>query len=417
MLYGPACVRLNNDRPCVEMTVEKATRPLTSDFDVLELTYSARPQASGARVVGIGGHQNRVRVRVQSAAGEFRSGPDWDYQFAPIAAGQPIRLQLTPMKAAFSASTPAEEQFMILPLTHFRAELPHDRSVIEGHPLCSDPENSSRFVAFTIEGRVGFIQEFQGVGPARSDDNAGITAVAVIPLTDHSMIDPWGWFLNIFLRLLSFAIGCDVVCRWIETRDSEGRLVQRIHLPIGDERAPARGHAAISKAVHWRDGSFLTAALAAPEVREPFFSIALRHCIRAAQAGMTLDDELSHLMRGFESLCLRFETNKQDLLKSLDSNLKGQITAVLAQAAGQIRSLAGIPAADRTIVSRLAERTRSAAQADRSFGLSVQMLVEKLGLRDHEVLAPFYQAHPGPGDRDWVQTLAYFRGALSRRIP
>lgn len=62
-------------------------------------------------------------------------------------------------------------------------------------------------------------------------------------------------------------------------------------------------------------------------------------------------------------------------------------------------------------MSRIAERTRSAHLTDRSFGLAVEGLARHFGLRDSEVLAPYYAGHSKRGGT-WVGALSYYRGAV-----
>jgi hypothetical protein len=205
-----------------------------------------------------------------------------------------------------------------------------------------------------------------------------------------------------------------VISQGIWSRDENGRLVRRLHIAVGNLHHRTDGYGAIEKAFHWSGGEYLTTALASPQVKEPFFSIALRHCIRAGLPGLSLDDQLDHLVRALECLCARYGFSKQDLTDGFDAQLTKSIGTVLNDARAEISRLAATVAEPgrRTQVSRIAARTRSAAQKDQSFGLAVEKLVHHFGLLDTEVLAPYYATHPGPEGRDWVETLSYCRGAV-----
>ena len=228
------------------------------------------------------------------------------------------------------------------------------------------------------------------------------------------MIDPRGWFPTTFLRLLELAVGSEVGVPWIEMRDADGRLARRLHFAFGHPHHLTDGYGAMRKVFHWSGGEYLTAALASPEAREPFFSIALRHCIRAGLPGLTLDDQLDHLVRALECLCGQYGFSRQDLLDGLDSEIKETIGTVLNNARAEISTLAStLPEPGlRSQVSRIAERAQSAAQTDRKFGLAVESLASHFGLLDSEVLGPYYARHPGRGGGDWVGTLSYYRGAV-----
>jgi len=265
---------------------------------------------------------------------------------------------------------------------------------------------------------LAFIQQLPGVG----EGNEGIkpwsgetvlTAVAVVPIADSAIIDFRGWFLNVFVRLIDFATGSVVGTPWIEVRDENGRLLRRLHLAINQSKRSIDGYAAIRDAIHWQNGEFLTNALSSPEAREPFFSIALRHCCRAGVKGLSIEDQLAHIVRALECLCSRYGFSKQDLTGGLAPELNNAIRGVLDGARAEIRKLAStVGGPDRDQIERIAERARSAAQTDRSFGLAVKSLLSNFALLDCEVLEPYFKTNPGPGGRGWVESLSYYRGAI-----
>ena len=227
------------------------------------------------------------------------------------------------------------------------------------------------------------------------------------------MTDPWGWFISLFMRLLDLASGCSVVCPWIETRNERAQLARRTHIRIGDGRQYVGGYSAIKLACHWSNGDFLTAALCSPEAREPFFLIALRHCVRAGAPSLTLDDQLAHLVRALECLCRRFGFSQQDLREGLSSELKTEINGALKKASQVIKGSAGaVPSARRAQIARIAARVYSATEIDRSFGLAVECLARQFGLLDPDMLLSHYDAHPGPNGRNWIDLLSYYRGAV-----
>jgi hypothetical protein len=228
------------------------------------------------------------------------------------------------------------------------------------------------------------------------------------------MIDPWGWFLTTFLRLLELAAGSQIGVPWMEVRDENGRLARRLHFAAGDSKFTTDGYSAMRKAFHWSGGRYLTTALSSPKAREPFFSIALRHCIRAGMSGLSLDDQLDHLVRALECLCTRYGFTKQDLKDGFDPELRKSIGTVLNDARAAIGRLANTVAepSRRARVLRIGNRTWSADQRDQDFGLAVESLVRHFDLLDSEVLGPYYARHPGPEGRDWVRSLSYYRGAV-----
>ncbi len=419
-LRGPASVRPGeNGQPVVEMSVEQSAPQIETDFDLMEVEYGSRPLPGGGRAVSVGGKQNRAQVTIRSNGGVFRSTPDWNYCFSNVTPGHTLTFRLRPTKSEFVSATTAQERFLLMPLTDFTSDLPYCPATILGHyGLENTGQPTLRGVGFQIGGQPGFIEQITGAdtdtaGIKAWTGDARLTAIAVVPIIDPTMVDPWGWFLNVFLRLLELATGNEVGCPWFETRDECSELVRRIHIRAGAAQPTGGGYGAVTKAIHWSNGDYLAAALSAAEAREPFFSIALRHCIRAGFPGLTLDDQLAHLVRAMECLCARYGFGKQDLTIGLDSGLRDQIDGVLKNAQSRVQAFANtVPDPGRTSTLRIAERVRSAAQVDKSFGLAVKSLADHFGFLDFEVLRPFYAAHPGPGGRDWVQSLSYYRGGV-----
>jgi hypothetical protein len=421
--HGPASVRPDeNGRPIVEITVEHSNPAIQTQFDLLVVEFGSQPVPGVGVVTAFGGgRQNSVRTTVRGEKGVFQSGPDWKYSFS-WPSGKPLTLRIKPIKSEFAVADSAPEAFLVLPLSNFLPEFPTQSSAIGDHALnlyAGSDSHSGRCIPFKLYGQSAFIQQLLGTG----GQNEGIktwggeiilTAVAVLPMMDPAIIDPWGWFLTIFLRLLELATGNEVGMPWIEMRDENGGLARRLHIAVGHLHHLTGGYGAIQEAFHWSGGEYLTAALSSPQAREPFFSIALRHCIRAGLPGLSLDDQLDHLVRALECLCARYGFSQQDLMDGFDSKLKTTIAAVLKNARTEISKLASTVAGPghRTQILRIAARAQSAAQTDLSFGLAVESLVRHFGLLDSEVLEPYYAGNPTLKGSNWVGALSYYRGAV-----
>ena len=420
--YGPASVRPDeNGQPIVEITVERSSPPAETDFELLEIKFGSRPVPGGGRCVSFGGgSQNRASVTVRSEGGVFHGEPDWCYSFAERTPGQPLILRIRPTKSEYTVAPSEREKFLVLPLWNFVSEFPAHSQILERHPLrlLERDSSSAQCIPFQLDGTLAFIQQLpavekSGPGMTLGSCKAQLTAVAVAPFSDSAMIDPWGWYLNVFLTLLDFATGTKVGTPWIELRDGGGKLVRRLHFAVGRPESLVDGYGAIRNALHWGNGEFLTDALSSAEAREPFFLIAVRHCFRAGLPGLSLDDQFAHLVRALECLCARYGCSKKDLTSKLDPKLKNSVGMVLKGAGTEIRKLAPTVAdPDHRQVSRIAERAESAGQIDRSFGLAVESLAEHFQLLDSAVLGPYYSTYPGPEGRDWVKMLSYYRGEV-----
>jgi len=421
--FGHATVRPDDyGQPIIEITVERSNPAITDGFDLAAIQLGSHAFPDGSRVITFGGGTpNRARVTVRGKEGVFNSTPGWEYRFSDWSSDKPLILRLNPTNSEYTAVVSARERFLVLPLSGFVSELPYHTQVIRGHPLHiqggPDP-SAARCIPFQVNGEMAFIQQLPGVvegswGIKPWSGETVLTAVAVIPIADSAMVDPCGWFLNLFLRLLDLATGGEVGTPWIEVRDDDGCLLRRLHLAINQVQPSIEGYAAIRGAIHWQNGEFLTNALSSVEAREPFFSIALRHCFRAGVKGLNIGDQLAHIVRALECLCARYGFSKQDLTDGLTPELKNAVGGVLEGASAEIRKLAStMPDPSGNQIARIAERARSAAQTDRTFGLAVKSLVSNFGLLDSEVLGQYFITNPGPGGRGWVESLSYYRGAI-----
>jgi hypothetical protein len=323
-----------------------------------------------------------MRLTVTGDRGVFTSAPGWYYTFSEVVPGKPLVLRCNPVKAQYLSLGALAEKFLVVPLSNFVTEFPSHWSDVRKHPLSLLTDESAGFrrrIPFLLGNEPAFIEPLPGYEEAGADLKSGstqtaLTSIAVVPIQDSSMADPWGWFLNSFLWLLDFATGSKVGSPWVELRDENGGLVRRLHFALGRHDHFYEGYGAVRLSDHWWNGEFLTAALATSEAKEPFFRIALRHCFSAGGPGQTLDDQMAHLIRALECLCSRYDLKVQDLSAGLDDARRGQIESALAGASKDIRNLLGAAAnsSQSGQISRIAERVRSASRIDKPFGLAVE---------------------------------------------
>lgn len=210
------------------------------------------------------------------------------------------------------------------------------------------------------------------------------------------------------------ASGCRIGAPWIEFRDQNGSLVSRLHVRIGTENHE-RGFAAIDDLLCQGGlGQLLTLASASSEFRKPFIRVALNHAILAGREEQTVEDRLGHICRGIESIAERFECNKQNLLAELSRPLQDEVRSSLRTASEAIKRLtARIDPTDESLrgsLARIADRTASASNQDRSFGLAVLKLLEFFNLHDAEVVNAYYAQHPRADKRPWASVLSLYRG-------
>jgi hypothetical protein len=337
--FGPASVAPDErGRPVVEITVERSSPAISDGFDLAEIQLGSPTFPDGVKVITLGGGTwNRASVTIHGKEGVYNSAPDWDYSFSDVQPDKPLTLRISPTKSEYTAAISAQEKFLVLPLSRFVSGFPKLSTVLRGHPLCVTrgmDSNTAGCITFQVNGEMAFIQQLPsadggGVGAKPWSGETVLTAVAAIPVADSGMTDPWGWFLNVFLSLLDLACGSRVGAPWIEVRDANGGLLRRLHFAMNQWQPSVEGYGAIQKAIHWQNGEFLTTALSSAEASESFFPIALRHCFRAGLPGLSLDDQLAHLMRALECLCKRYGFTKQDLTDGLAPGSKNAVESVL----------------------------------------------------------------------------------------
>jgi hypothetical protein len=146
------------------------------------------------------------------------------------------------------------------------------------------------------------------------------------------------------------------------------------------------------------------------EFGETFVRAAIVHLVRARYEDQTLDDSMSHLARGFETLCKRYRTMEQVLSNNLSTALRKDVKDVLDDAARRIRTLrsAAAPGGLATL-DQIADRARSADQKDKAFGLAVGKLLKAFWLPDAQILEDHYRGHTG----SWSALLSHYRGDVT----
>jgi hypothetical protein len=245
-------------RPIVEVTVERSIPPISDGFDLAEIQLGSHTQPDGVKVITLGGGAwNRALVTVRGKNGVFDSSPGWECRFSVMPSDKPLTLRLNPIKSEYTANISGHERLLVLPLSGFVSELPYHSQLIHGHPLqvqCPD-SSVARCIRFQVNGEMAFIQQLPGVaegsvGVKPWSGETVLTAVAVVPIADSAMADPWGWFLNVFLGLLDFASGNKVGIPWLEVRDEKGSLVRKLHLAINQGQPSLDGYGAIRNGIH-----------------------------------------------------------------------------------------------------------------------------------------------------------------------
>jgi hypothetical protein len=310
-------------------------------------------------------------------------------------------------------------------ITHIPVEHP-DKEVLGERAKLSLYFAHSRdwLIRFEFGGGLGFVERLADYGESeqlllKGKERHKTTAVMVGP-TEDAPADTFErmreWFPFDVLSLLTLATGTEVGCPWVEIRDEDGRLVRRFHKFLGAK--PFRKGRRLMEEIPMSAGDGIRATgrliecacSRSNDLGETFVRIAIVHLVRAKYEDQTLDDQMSHLARGFETLCKRYRTIKEALGRNLGAAQREDVQDTLRTAADQIRGLkaAGGPGGAAAL-DRIAARVQSADQRDNMFGMAVMKLIKSFWLADAHILEDHYRTRPG----GWAGLLSDYRGDVT----
>jgi hypothetical protein len=140
------------------------------------------------------------------------------------------------------------------------------------------------------------------------------------------------------------------------------------------------------------------ALLDSKDFGQNYLRAAIVHLVRARYEDLTLDDQVSHLARGFETLCKRYRTMETVLARGLSTALRGDVRSVTQDAAARIRALkrsGSVGPEQKATLDRIANRALGADSRDKPFGAAVTKLVKAFWLPDAHILETHYQDRRG----------------------
>jgi hypothetical protein len=363
--------------------------------------------------------------------------------------------------SAFDAHDAGVPDYWVLPLANLLSECRQAHSDLNNHPLRIFPtpevpdevttvlpdqdeekrkkdeeravlslyfaNSKNKLIIFEFAGGLGFVERLPDYAEneqllVEGKEGSKTTAVMIGPIGGEpveSFEQMRRWFPFDVLALLTLATGTEVGCPWVEIRDGQRRLVRRFHGGLGVrpfqkgrwliEELPMPDHSGI-KAM----GRLIERACSySKELGQTFLRVAIVHLTRARYEDQTLDDSISHLVRGFETLCKRYRTNEQVLSHSLGAALRKDVEDILDNAARQIKDLkkaAGVAdSGELAALDRISARARSADEKDKAFGVAVVDLIKKFRLADAQILEDHYRART----IGWGAILAHYRGDVT----
>jgi hypothetical protein len=403
-----------------------------------------------------------TRLEVTTPHGTFRT-EDIPYYgtYSVMDTGEVTEANFAVGLSAFDADDGGDPEHWVLPLTNFLSECRQAHPELNSHPLRVFPtpevpdevttvlldqdeekrrqdeeravlslyfaNSKNKLIVFEFGGGLGFVERLPDYAESEEllvegKEKSKTTAVMVGPAGGGSVErfeQMRDWFPFDVLSLLTLATGTEVGCPWVEIRDGQGRLVRRFHGGLGVrpfqkgrrliEELPMPDRSGVKATGHLIE----CACSRSKELGQTFLRAAIVHLVRARHEDQTLDDSMSHIARGFETLCKRYHTNEQVLSRSLAVALRKDVKDVLDDAARQIKDLkkaAGVTdPGELAALDRIASRARSADEKDKGFGVAVVDLIKKFWLADAQILEDHYRGRT----MGWGAILAHYRGDVT----
>lgn len=400
-----------------------------------------------------------TKLEVRTPSGIFRTGEIWDYGTnGALDTGEVTTAVFSVGRSTFDVAGTEAPVYWVLPLTNFLSECRQRGLELARHPLRIFPTpevpdeithvpvdhedhdalarrailslhaaNSKNWlIVFGFGDGMGFIErlpDYTDLEKAllEGKERYKTTAVMVGPTGGEpigSFEEMRDWFGFDVLSLLTLATGTEVGCPWVEIRDGEGRLVRRFHGYL-NVKAFRKGYRLVQEMpLFGSDGTKAIGRLIecarsrSRDFGQNYLRAAIVHLVRARYEDLTLDDQMSHLARGFETLCKRYRTMGEVLSYGLSSSLRGDVRSIVKDAADRISALRDsgtVGPGQKATLDQIANRALNADQRDKPFGGAVVKLVKAFWLPDAHILETHYQGRKG----GWAGLLGQYRGDVT----
>lgn len=462
-IEGPATVSIDQTGDVrVEMIPEADSliTASTSRYGLMDFFGGdafAEDQSSGVTRLDPTARNRCTRLEVVTPRGIFHTEDVPFYGTSSVMdTGEVTEANFMVGQSTFEATGAGEAKYWVLPLTNFLSECRQWHPEINRHPLrifptpevpaeityvpfgpnhekdkmkaflsCDAANSKNRLIVFDFGEGVGFIERLPDYAESErllleGKERHRITALMVGPIAGDSVKSferMRNWFSFDILSLLTLATGTEVGCPWVEIRDEEGRLVRRFHHYLG-VKAFRKGYRLVDEIPLSGKGTKATGRLIecacsnSKDFGGNFLRAATIHLVRARYQDQTLDDQISHLTRGFETLCKQYGTMGEELGLSLNPRTQAGVSDILEAAATEIRALNDprvVGPSQKANLDQIANRVSSANQRDNSFGIAVVKLLKHFRLPDAHILETYYQNRQG----GWAGMLGKYRGDVT----
>lgn len=355
------------------------------------------------------------------------------------------KIKFYPVRPLFQSNNNKLVKYWVLPLTNFvsRFSSKHpnlNRHILRIYPTPIVPTGLSekehiiatwnantknRLIVFAFNKKLGFIEPLPDYDQRRERLLAGkehslLTALMIgeVAGKSESLSNVNDWFPYDFLHLLGLASGTEVGALWVEFRDNEGKLVQRIHVKLGGSTFQ-KGIAALDEYVHSGTGLLLTRSAQSTVFRKSFVRVALNNIIKAGENGLPIEHKLGYLFFALDTLCTHFRLTKNQPLKQTlpDEKLRRLLEKVIKTASYEITMLSKEAKGDGKIeyikvIQRIANQVKGAININTGFGKAVATLLRKFGQPDFSIVNAYYEKQHRLKFKTLEKELSRRRGAV-----
>jgi hypothetical protein len=175
----------------------------------------------------------------------------------------------------------------------------------------------------------------------------------------------------------------------------------------------------------------LTQALSVPQWGTSDLSVLLKHVTWVGLKDLSVEDKLTYIYRALDGLCTTFDLYTLHTHK-LAPEVQATIKTTLKLALKQIRELANQQRKKEKGVANQQQKEEAANEAQiledihayiggwpqklrPGFVKAVFKLLEQFGLPDGQIVEAYYNAHPRPDKRRWLNVLPYYRQTVIHR--
>ena len=379
-------------------------------------------------------------IKVETSEGIFVADKVENYQpnglFGEI-------IEFSVLKAEFRTANSAPAKYFVMPLYNFLSnEFTWHHEELLRHPLrihkapfieaVLDAQQtyianynirSKLFICFEHKGKPAFIDKLSDYENLREQlENKTkqllITSVLVGELAAKRVdLINWEEIIPSYLTyVLSLSSGSMVTTSWIEIRDDEGKLINRIHTNRST-RKYKKGIACVDSFV--KNGGIaqlLEQAQTSDYLNTYYFRAVIDQIIMAGYLNddSNIEDKLSHLFRGLDAICEKLGSKKKlkpeqyltpenkIRFKSLYAKFIQDLEAIIPNNDDEESSLKGV-----------IQQFHKAKVIELGLGKATLELLKRFNFPDGEILNAFYMAKTGSNRRyEWANLITTRRGKV-----